>query len=169
VSFVGQVRLRPFVARRRPSLGGLFFLCLPKLPPYIPAQPPGSCCIFIQAFPLELPDHYKTNQLYTTETKDVLSIRVDDPDTKAAYDPPALHFVYIIVSVSYPERYYVGLTNNVRRRLSHHNQGIVRSTAPFRPWRLRTAICFAKRHRALEFERYLKTGSGIAFLRKRFL
>ena len=83
--------------------------------------------------------------------------------------PPGMHYVYIIVSVTQPERYYVGLTENVRQRLGHPNQGIVRWTAPFGPWRLRTAICFSKRNRAAQFERYLKTGSGIAFLRKRFL
>ena len=81
----------------------------------------------------------------------------------------SMHFVYIIVSVPDPDRYYVGLTENVRRRLSHHNDGIVRSTAGFRTWRLRTAICFTNRTRAADFERYLKTGSGIVFLRKRFL
>src|SRR5262249_47935898 len=79
--------------------------------------------------------------------------------------PPGMHYVYIIVSVAHPGRYYVGLTENVRQRLAHHNQGIVRSTAPFRPWRLRTAICFSSKDRAAEFEQYLKTGSGIAFLR----
>jgi predicted GIY-YIG superfamily endonuclease len=80
-----------------------------------------------------------------------------------------MHFVYIIVSVAHPERYYVGLTRNIRRRLDHHNKGFVCSTAPFRPWRLRSAICFIKRNRASEFEHYLKTGAGIAFLRKRLL
>ena len=83
--------------------------------------------------------------------------------------PPAMHYVYIIASVAHPDRYYIGLAENLRQRLGHHNQGIVRSTASFRPWRLRTAICFSKRNRAAQFERYLKTGSGIAFLRKRFL
>src|SRR5260370_29558949 len=78
-----------------------------------------------------------------------------------------MHFVYIIVSVPRPDRYYVGLTENVRQRVGHHNQGIVLSTAPFRPWRLRTAVCFSSRTRAADFERYLKTGSGNAFLRKR--
>jgi predicted GIY-YIG superfamily endonuclease len=80
-----------------------------------------------------------------------------------------MHYVYIIVSVPYPARYYVGLTENVRQRLGNHNQGAVRSTAPFRPWGLGTAICFSSKDRAAEFEQYLKTGSGIAFLRKRFL
>jgi putative endonuclease len=80
-----------------------------------------------------------------------------------------MRFVYIIVSIPHPDRYYVGLTENVRQRLGHHNQGIVRSTARFRPWRLRTAICFTNSTRAADFEQYLKTGSGIAFLRKRFL
>ncbi len=80
-----------------------------------------------------------------------------------------MHFVYIIVSVPRPDRYYVGLTENVRKRLGQHNQGIVHSTAPFRPWRLRTAVCFSSKSRAADFEHYLKTGSGIAFLRKRIL
>jgi putative endonuclease len=80
-----------------------------------------------------------------------------------------MHFVYIIVSVARPDRYYVGLTQNVHQRLGQHNEGIVTSTASWRPWRLRTAICFTNKTRAADFECYLKTGSGIAFLRKRFL
>jgi len=40
-----------------------------------------------------------------------------------------MRFVYIIVSIPYPDRYYVGSTENVRQRLGHHNQGIVGSTA----------------------------------------
>jgi putative endonuclease len=80
-----------------------------------------------------------------------------------------MYFVYLIVSVRRPDRYYVGLTENVRKRLGQHNEGIVPSTAPFKPWRLRTAVCFSSRTRAADFERYLKTGSGIAFLRKRLL
>jgi len=86
-----------------------------------------------------------------------------------SYIHVAMHFVYVIVSVSYPDRYYVGLTENVRQRLGQHNHGIVRSTASFKPWRFRTAVCFSSKARAAEFERYLKTGSGIAFLRRRFL
>ena len=80
-----------------------------------------------------------------------------------------MYFVYLIVSVRRPDRYYVGLTENVRKRLGQHNEGVVQSTAPFRPWRLRTAVCFSSKSRAVDFERYLKTGSGIAFLRKRLL
>ena len=61
-----------------------------------------------------------------------------------------MHYVYIIVSVPHPDRYYVGLTENVRQRLGY--DGIVRSTALFKPWRLRTAICFSSEDRAAEFE-----------------
>ena len=86
----------------------------------------------------------------------------------APYDP-IMHYVYIIVSLPQPKRYYVGMTDQVSRRLIQHNEGNVKSTAGFKPWRLRTAICFSTKDRAVEFERYLKTGSGIAFLRKRFL
>ena len=37
----------------------------------------------------------------------------------------------------------------------------------FRPWRIKTAIAFTERQRAIELERYLKTASGRAFAKKR--
>ena len=54
-----------------------------------------------------------------------------------------------------------------RARLQRHNAGEVPHTAKFRPWRIKTAIAFTDRNRALRFERYLKTASGRAFAKKR--
>jgi predicted GIY-YIG superfamily endonuclease len=51
--------------------------------------------------------------------------------------------------------------------LEKHNAGDVSHTAKFRPWRIQTAIAFTDRDRASQFERYLKTGSGRAFAKKR--
>lgn len=77
------------------------------------------------------------------------------------------YYVYVIDSKSKPDQYYIGFTENLVARLKHHNSGAVPSTAPYRPWKYRSCVAFADRKRALEFERYLKTHSGRAFLAKR--
>jgi len=45
-------------------------------------------------------------------------------------------------------------------------RGEVVHTAKFKPWVIKTAIAFRDRERTVQFERYLKTGSGRAFARK---
>ena len=72
-------------------------------------------------------------------------------------------FVYIIRSEKDRDRYYTGLTSHVKSRLADHNNGHSRHTASGRPWRVVVVIAFADARRALEFERYLKSGSGCAF------
>jgi predicted GIY-YIG superfamily endonuclease len=76
-------------------------------------------------------------------------------------------YVYILQSESNPERFYVGLTENLHSRLKKHNAGEVIPTSKFRPWRIKTAIAFTDMERATQFERYLKTASGRAFAKKR--
>ena len=77
-------------------------------------------------------------------------------------------FVYVLRSESDPRRYYVGLTADVRSRLSDHNAGNSAHTAKFRPWRLAVSIEFETPNQATEFERYLKSGSGRAFAKRHF-
>ena len=67
-----------------------------------------------------------------------------------------------------PEAHYVGLSDDLRTRLSDHNSGRVSHTSKLRPWRIKTAIAFTDRTRAAEFERYLKSASGRAFAEKHF-
>jgi len=76
-------------------------------------------------------------------------------------------YVYLLESCSTPEHFYVGFTEDLRARLQRHNAGEVPHTAKFRPWRIKTAVAFTARNRALQFERYLKTASGRAFAKKR--
>jgi predicted GIY-YIG superfamily endonuclease len=76
---------------------------------------------------------------------------------------PAKRFVYVIRSRSDPNRYYTGVTSNVRKRLASHNAGECTHTATNRPWELDVVIVFRDEARALVFERYLKSGSGVAF------
>jgi predicted GIY-YIG superfamily endonuclease len=76
-------------------------------------------------------------------------------------------YVYILQSQVVSERYYVGLTDNLRARLRRHNAGEVPHTAKFGPWRIKTAVAYTDRTRAANFERYLKSASGRAFTKKR--
>jgi putative endonuclease len=72
-------------------------------------------------------------------------------------------FVYVIRSLSNRDRYYTGATYDVRSRLCSHNAGECVHTSRNRPWELDVVIAFRDEKRALEFERYLKSGSGGAF------
>jgi predicted GIY-YIG superfamily endonuclease len=77
-------------------------------------------------------------------------------------------FVYILQSLSDPTRYYTGITWNVRMRLADHNARGCRHTQRWTPWRVIVVVAFASERRALEFERYLKSGSGCAFAARHF-
>jgi len=72
--------------------------------------------------------------------------------------------VYILQYISYPAEHSTGPTDDLKRRLEEHNAGKVPHTAKFTPWEIRSATAFRSRDRAIAFERYLKTGSGRAFL-----
>jgi len=72
-------------------------------------------------------------------------------------------FVYGIRNQAIPPKYYTGLTSDVARRVSEHNTGRCSHTADHGPWFLDVAIAFADERRAVAFERYLKSGSGVAF------
>jgi putative endonuclease len=76
------------------------------------------------------------------------------------------HYVYILQSVSNPGQIYTGLTDNLKERLTKHNSGKVPHTSKFTPWEIRTATAFKSKERAATFERYLKSGSGRAFLHR---
>lgn len=76
-------------------------------------------------------------------------------------------YVYVLQSVSNPDRYYAGLTDDLANRLDKHNAGAVSHTSKYRPWRIKTALAFRNRSRAAAFEVYLKSASGRAFVKKR--
>ena len=78
-----------------------------------------------------------------------------------------MHFVYSLESVD-GNHWYVGVTNDVERRLSEHNAGKCIHTNKFKPWTLRTYTAFVERKRAEEFEKYLKSHSGRAFSKRHF-
>ena len=76
-------------------------------------------------------------------------------------------YVYILRSDFESDRFYTGLTEDLRSRIKDHNVGKVPHTAKFRPWRIKTAVAFTHHDRAIAFEQYLKSASDRAFARKR--
>jgi predicted GIY-YIG superfamily endonuclease len=78
-----------------------------------------------------------------------------------------MHYVYRIQSLRYPEREYTGFTSNLKARLEHHNEGCCDYTRPFKPWKVVWYSTFETEEKARAFERYLKSGSGSAFAKKR--
>jgi len=79
-----------------------------------------------------------------------------------------MYYVYILRSIPYPNKTYTGHTINLKHRLTEHNSGECVHTNKFIPWQLCTYIAFDKKEKALVFEKYLKSGSGRAFAKKRF-
>ena len=77
--------------------------------------------------------------------------------------------VYILRSLSRPHRIYTGITSDPLRRLKEHNDGKSIHTNKYRPWKLIVSIQFRDNSTADSFERYLKTGSGRAFIHRHFV
>ena len=81
-----------------------------------------------------------------------------------------MYIVYILRSLKRPERIYIGFTTvEIKLRVKRHNDGSTPATARYRPWELVTYTAFANKDKALAYERYLKSGSGRAFLHKRLI
>ena len=85
-----------------------------------------------------------------------------------AIDKLGMFYVYIIRSVANRGQRYFGYTKDLRKRLNDHNSGKSAHTAGFRPWELETYVAFSDKQKALDFERYLKTGAGRGFSKRRF-
>ena len=79
-----------------------------------------------------------------------------------------MHYVYLIRSVSFPDKTYIGFSEDLKQRLTDHNAGKSIHTSKYAPWELVSYHAFADKRTAQEFEHYLKTGSGQAFAKKRF-
>jgi len=78
------------------------------------------------------------------------------------------HYVYIFQSQSNPSRFYTGRTEDLNERLLIHNQGKCKYTSKYVPWKIKTAIAFTDKQKALDLETYLKSSSGRAFAKRHF-
>lgn len=78
------------------------------------------------------------------------------------------HYVYMLQSLSNPENHYIGYTTDIKKRLAKHNEGGSPYTSKNKPWKIKVAIAFEDKEKALAFEKYLKTHFGRAFTSKHF-
>jgi putative endonuclease len=59
---------------------------------------------------------------------------------------------------------YTGFSQNLKERFNRHQNGYVPATKPMLPVELIFYCSFVEKYKALEFEKYLKSGSGTAFM-----
>jgi len=64
---------------------------------------------------------------------------------------------------------YVDSMNVLRKRIYHHPEGLVKSTKPYLPVNLLSCVSVCTDKKARELEKYFKTWSGKAILKKRIL
>jgi len=77
-------------------------------------------------------------------------------------------YVYVLESVHDRSQRYVGLTPDLKQRFADHNTGRSPHTRKHKPWNLVAYTAFADEPTAVAFERYLKSGSGRAFLQRHY-
>ena len=77
--------------------------------------------------------------------------------------------MYYVYSLKCKNGYYVGCTDNIEYRLNRHKKGQVPATANRLPVVLEFYFATENKYKAFKFEKYLKSGSGRAFIAKHFL
>ena len=79
-----------------------------------------------------------------------------------------MYYVYILQSTK-DKSYYYGSTADLKKRLIDHNSGKVTYTSAHKPYKIIWYCSFNSKQKALDFEKYLKSSSGYAFAKKRFV
>lgn len=77
-----------------------------------------------------------------------------------------MQYVYLLKCSD--SKTYVGCTNNLEDPVRRHNARHVDATKERLPVILKCYFAFDDQKTAFKFEKYLKTGSGRAFLKKHF-
>jgi len=74
-------------------------------------------------------------------------------------------YVYILQSFK-NNQFYIGYTENLKRRFQEHNRGINFSTKPYKPWKLIHYEAYRDKKDAQRREKYLKTNQGSRLLKR---
>jgi putative endonuclease len=86
---------------------------------------------------------------------------------KVPAKPYSMHYVYILKCGDGAP--YTGCTQDLKARFERHTKGQVPATKLRLPVSLAFYCAFVDKYKAFEFEKYLKSGSGRAFMKKRLL
>lgn len=79
-----------------------------------------------------------------------------------------MYYVYILRSSKSGILYY-GFTTDLKKRFKEHNDSKSKFTKGHIPWKLVFYCAFSDKQKAKDFELYLKSGSGKAFVYKRLV
>ena len=77
--------------------------------------------------------------------------------------------MYYVYSLKCKNGYYIGCTDNLRDRFYRHQKGYVPATSNKLPVELEFYFTINDKYRAFNFEKYLKSGSGRAFISKHLI
>ena len=77
--------------------------------------------------------------------------------------------MYYVYSLKCRDGYYVGCTYNLQDRIERHKKGYIPATKDRLPIKVEFYFVIKNKYKAFEFEQYLKSGSGRAFINKHFL
>ena len=75
-----------------------------------------------------------------------------------------MFYVYVLSSVA-RNYIYVGMSSDIERRISDHNNGYNKTTKPYRPFRVILVEEYETRDLARKREKYLKSGVGKEYLK----
>ncbi len=78
-----------------------------------------------------------------------------------------MYYVYILKCND--DSLYTGCTNNLKNRMKRHEAQQVLTTSRRLPVVLVAYTAMVDKYKAFEYEKYLKSGSGRAFLKKHIL
>ena len=77
--------------------------------------------------------------------------------------------MYYVYSLKCKDGFYIGCTDDLKERYIRHQKGYVPATTNRRPLELDFYIAVKDKHTAFNFEKYLKSGSGRAFVQKHLI
>ena len=77
-----------------------------------------------------------------------------------------MKFWYVYVLVCNDGKPYTGCTDDLKDRIKRHAKGYVIATKNRLPIKLNAYFAFSDKYNAFKFEKYLKSGSGRAFLKR---
>ena len=80
-----------------------------------------------------------------------------------------MYYTYILRSLKQGGAVYIGYTNDLKLRLIQHNSKHTGHSDRYSPWEIESYFAFTDECQAKDFERYLKSSSGKAFMNKHLI
>ena len=77
--------------------------------------------------------------------------------------------MYYVYSLKCSDGYYIGCTSDLEDRIERHKKGQIPATKNRLPIEINCYFGFQDKYKAFKFEKYLKSGSGRAFMKRHLI